>query len=162
MAAVLQRRGLARVDGGAVELHPSPAGVVVGRGEDGGRAAAGVRLLRAATPADPDSPAWRMRLPHVLAATDPARRLDDVVLDVGWLLRSAGSYLRARGEPRAARALFEDAHELYRRRLGPDHPDTIAAARALADDLEALGDQEHARRVRPDAGVSGPRNPEAG
>ena len=125
-----------------MELYPSPARVIVRQSEDGGRAAAGVRLLRAAAPADPDSPAWRMWLPHVLAVTDPARRLDDVVLDVGWLLSSAGSYLRARGEARAARALFEDAHELYRRRLGPDHPDTIAAARALADDLEALGRQE--------------------
>jgi hypothetical protein len=70
-------------------------------------------------------------LPHVLAATDPARRLDDVVLEVGWLLHSAGSYLRARGEARAAQALFEDAHDLYRRRLGPDHPDTLAAARTI-------------------------------
>jgi hypothetical protein len=162
LTAVLQRRGLARVDAETVELYPSPARVIVRQSEDGGRAAAGVRLLRAAAPAAPDSPAWRMWLPHVLAVTDPARRLDDVVLDVGWLLSSAGSYLRARGEARAARALFEDAHELYRRRLGPDHPDTIAAARALADDLEALGRQEHARRLRQDAGVGGPRDPEAG
>jgi hypothetical protein len=134
--------------------------VVVGRGENGGRAAAAVRLLRATAPANPDSPTWRTLLPHVLVATDPARRLDDVVLEVGWLLHSAGTYLWARGEPQAARALFEDAHGLYRRRLGPDHPDTLAAARTLADDLEALGDHEHARRVRQDAGVGGgPRNP---
>jgi hypothetical protein len=135
--------------------------VVVGRGEDGGRAGAAVRLLRAAAPADPDPPTWRTLLPHVLAATDPARRLDDVVLEVGWLLHSAGAYLSARGEPRAARALFEDAHDLYRRRLGPGHPDTLAAARMFADDLEALGDHEHALRVRRDAGVGDPRNPEA-
>ena len=162
LTAVLQRRGLARVDAETVQVHPSPARVIVPQSEDGGHAAAGVRLLRAAAPADPDSPAWRMLLPHVLAVTDPARRLDDVVLDVGWLLSSAGSYLRARGEARAARALFEDAHGLYRSRLGPDHPDTIAAARTLADDLEALGRQEHARRVRQDAGVGGPRDSEAG
>ena len=162
LTAVLQRRGLARVDAETVQLHPSPARVIVPQSEDGGHAAAGVRLLRAAAPTDPDSPAWRMLLPHVLAVTDPARRLDDVVLDVGWLLSSAGSYLRARGEARAARALFEDAHGLYRSRLGPDHPDTIAAARTLADDLEALGRQEHARRVRQDAGVGGPRDSEAG
>ena len=162
LAAVLQRRGLARVDGSAVQLHPTPAGVVVGCGENSGRAAAAVRLLRAAAPADPDSPTWRTLLPHVLAATDPARRLDDVVLEVGWLLQTAGAYLRARGEPRAARALFEDSHDLYRRRLGPDHPDTLAAARTLADDLEALGEHEHARRVRRDAGAGGPCNPEAG
>jgi hypothetical protein len=161
LAAVLQRRGLARVDGGAVQLHPTQAGVVVGRGENGGRAAAVVRLLRAAAPADPDSPVWRTLLPHVLVATDPARRLDDVVLEVGWLLHSAGTYLWARGEPRAARALFEDAHDLYRRRLGPAHPDTLAAARTFADDLEALGDHEHAVRVRRDAGTGDPREPEA-
>jgi hypothetical protein len=162
LAAVLQRRGLARVDGGAVQLHPTPAGVIVGSGGNGGRAAAAVRLLRVAAPADPDSPTWRTLLPHVLAATDPARRLDDVVLEVGWLLHAAGAYLWARGEPRAARALFEDAHDLYRRRLGPDHPDTLAAARTFADDLDALGDHEHALRVRPDAGAGDPRNPEAG
>jgi hypothetical protein len=131
LAAVAHRRGLARVDGDAVQMHPTPAGVVVGRGGNSDRAAAAVRLLRAAAPADPQSPTWRTLLPHVLAATDPARRLDDVVLEVGWLLHSAGSYLRARGEARAAQALFEDAHDLYRRRLGPDHPDTLAAARTI-------------------------------
>ena len=150
LAAVLQRRGLARVDDHAVQLHPTLAAAIVERGENGDRAAAAVRLLRATAPADPASPTWRTLLPHVLAATDPTRRLDDVVLEVGWLLQSSGAYLRSRGEPRTARALFEDAHNLYRQRLGPDHPDTLAAARTLADDLEALGDHEHARRVRED------------
>jgi len=132
LAAVAHRRGLARVDGDAVQMHPTPAGVVVGPGGNGDRAAAAVRLLRAAAPADPHSRTWRTLLPHVLAATDPARRLDDVVVEVGWLLHSAGSYLKARGEARAAQALFEDAHDLYRRRLGPDHPDTLAAARTIS------------------------------
>ena len=159
LAAVVHQRGLARVDGETVQLHPTAAGVIVRRSENGGgRATATVRLVRAAAPADPDAPEWRRLLPHVLAVTDPARRLDDVVLDVGWLLNSAGLYLRARGESRAARALFEDVHELYRRRLGPDHPDTITAARTLADDLDALGRQEHARQA---AGIGGPRDPEA-
>jgi hypothetical protein len=31
----------------------------------------------------------------------------------------------------------------------------------FADDLEALGDHEHALQVRRDAGVGDPRNPEA-
>ena len=38
----------------------------------------------------PASPTWRTLLPHVLAATDPTRRLDDVVLEVGWLLHPPG------------------------------------------------------------------------
>ena len=99
-------------------------------------------------PHDPDGwPVWRQLLPHLLTATDPARHLDDVTLEVGWLLNHAASYLQARGEPRAARALFEDAYDLYRRRLGHDHPDTLAAAHTLAQDLHALGQHEQAHRI---------------
>jgi hypothetical protein len=46
----------------------------------------------------------------VLAATDPARRLDNVADDVVWLLAQAGGYLAARGRANAARALLDDAH----------------------------------------------------
>ncbi len=47
---------------------------------------------------EPDNrPAWRGLLPHVLAATDPARRLDVVAEDVSWLLRQAGLYLEMSG-----------------------------------------------------------------
>ena len=45
----------------------------------------------------------------MLAATDPARRLDTVAAEVGWLLRQAGGYLQARGRTHAARALLDDA-----------------------------------------------------
>src|SRR6185295_20102158 len=100
------------------------------------------RLLRAAVPPSPDDPAcwqtWRRLMPHVLTATDPGRPLDDVAVEVGWLLRRAAAFLQARGEQESARALLEDAHDLYRRKLGPDAPQTVAAARALADNLRAL------------------------
>jgi hypothetical protein len=62
--------------------------------------------------ADPATwPVWRRLLPHVLAVTDPARRLDVVADEVGWLLAQAGVYLQARGRSQAARALLEDANE---------------------------------------------------
>ena len=62
--------------------------------------------------AEPDCwPSWRQLLPHVLAATDPARQLDPVAGDVGWLLAQAGGYLEARGRSKSARALLEDAYE---------------------------------------------------
>jgi hypothetical protein len=140
--------------------------VLVARSRDdtnggGSWAATAVRLLRAAVPADTTEPGgwpvWRRLLPHVLAVTDPGRRLDDVLVDVGWLLHHAACYLRARGEPRAAHALFQDAYDLYRHRLGPDHPDTLAAARTLADDLQEIGHHEHAHRVLHDAEVGGTR-----
>ena len=111
-----------------------------------------MRLLRAAVPPAPEDPAtwpvWRRLMPHVLAATDPGRALDDVAVEVGWLLLHAARFLRARGEQESARALLEDAHDLYRRRLGPDAPETVAAAQALADNLAALGRHEQARRLR--------------
>ena len=155
-AAVLRRRSLARVDGDHVQLHGVPASHLVRRtaGERPGGVGWGtwaVRLMRAAVPPHPDDPAgwpvWRQLLPHVVAATDPSRPLDEVAVDVSWLLQRAAGFLRARGEPQAARALLEDAVDLYRRRLGDDHPETVAAARALADTLRTIGRPEAAARV---------------
>ena len=154
VAAVLTDRGLARADDDSVQLHRVPAAHLVRRSahdrpDGAGWAVWAVRLLRAAVPPDPDDaatwPAWRRLMPHVLAATDPGRALDDVAVEVGWLLHHAARFLRARGEQESARALLEDAHELYLRRLGPDDPQTVAVARALADNLRALGRHEQAR-----------------
>jgi hypothetical protein len=118
-ATLLERRGLARVTGNDLRLHPVPAGLLVDRTRDdhageGGWTAVAVRLLRAAAPAGPPTdpstwPAWRRLLPHVLAATDPARRLEPVAAEVGWLLQHAGEYLELRGRSHAARALLDDA-----------------------------------------------------
>jgi hypothetical protein len=120
-AALLSRRGLARVTSKDLLLHPVPAALLVARTgqehpDDGGWTAISVRLLRAAVPdrppADPAGwPVWRRLLPHVLAVTDPTRRLDLVADEVGWLLAQAGGYLQARGRSKAARALIEDANE---------------------------------------------------
>ena len=94
---------------------------------EGGWTTVAVRLLRAAAPDGPATdpgtwPAWRRLLPHVLAATDPVRRLDDVAAEVGWLLRGAGGYLQARGREHAAQALLDDARgfdDRARRQGGP-------------------------------------------
>ena len=120
--AILHRRGLARVASGTVQLHRVPAALLVARstGESPGEydwAATTVRLLRAAVPRNPGSDpgvrrAWRQLIPLVLTATDPARPLDAVVADVGWLLDNTAGYLHARGLRYAAEALFRDAHDL--------------------------------------------------
>jgi hypothetical protein len=55
--------------------------------------------------------AWRRLLPHVVAASDPARRLDPVTDDVRRLLAQAGAYLDARGRSASARALLDDARK---------------------------------------------------
>jgi hypothetical protein len=168
LTATLARRGLIRVDEQGVRLHRVPAAHLVRRTADerpgGARWATwAVRLLHAAVPPDPTDPtswpAWRRLIPHVLAATDPGRPLDDVAVEVGSLLREAAVFLQARGEQQSARALLEDAHDLYRRKLGRDHAQTRSAARALADNLRALGHPDHARRVLEEARAddAGPR-----
>ncbi len=147
LVTTLARRGLVQVDQETVQQHRVPAAHLVRRTADErpdgvGWATWVVRLLRATVPPDPADPAgwprWRRLIPLVLTATDPSRPLDDVAVDVGWLLRQAAGFLRARGEQECARALLEDAYDLYRRQLGRDHPETRAAARALADNLRAL------------------------
>jgi hypothetical protein len=47
--------------------------------------------------------------------------------------------LVARGDAAAAQQLAGFLHEAWRRRLGPDHDDTLSAASALAQALRALG-----------------------
>jgi hypothetical protein len=125
----------ATVTAGELRVHPVPAGLLVARtGDDhpgeGGWTAVAVRLLRAAAPGRPATdpgtwPAWRRLLPHVLAATDPARRLDTVATEVGWLLHHAGEYLEVRGRTHAARALLDDARgfDADARRQGPSGPE---------------------------------------
>jgi hypothetical protein len=112
----LRRRGLATTTPHALQVHRVPAALLrADRRKDvlpsGEWAATAVRLLRAALPGDVwDNPAvwpvWQELLPHVLAATDPARALDDVPDELSWLLDHAATYLQTRGQPRAALPLF--------------------------------------------------------
>jgi hypothetical protein len=168
-AVTLQRRGLARVDGEIVQVHRVSAAQLVrrtveDRADGVGWAARVVRLLRAVAPADPaDPPGWPLwcqLLPHVLAVTDPSRRLDDVTAEVAWLLDHGAGFLLARGEPRSAlAALSTDSYVLYRHRLGPDHPDTQTSARTLTNGLHALGRHDQARRLLEEARIDAATHP---
>jgi len=159
--ATLRRRGMARVTPGAVEVHRVPAALLRARtaaAEDidgGGWAPTVVRLLRAVVPGDawnnpPVWPIWRPLLPHVLAAVDPDRDLDDVADEVSWLLRTAGGYVQSRGEPRAARPLFERAYQLNQNRLDADDEDMLATTIDLSLLLADLGEHEQARQLDED------------
>jgi hypothetical protein len=103
LAATLHRRGLARVKSNSVQLHRTPADQLLARTVDDRPdqstwAAWAVRLLHAAMPTqlhDPNGwPMWRQLLPHVLTATDPTHHLDDVPIEVGWLLNQAPATCR--------------------------------------------------------------------
>jgi hypothetical protein len=167
-AATLQRRGLARVDGEIVQVHRVPAAQLIqrtveDRADGVGWAARVVRLLRAIAPVDPADPVgwplWRQLLPHILAVTDPARHLADAPAEVAWLLDHGAGFLLARGEPRPALALATDSYDLYRHRLGRDHPDTQTSARTLTDGLHALGRHDQARRLLEEARIAAAIHP---
>ncbi|MBV9143440.1 MAG: tetratricopeptide repeat protein, partial [Pseudonocardiales bacterium] len=158
---LVRRRALARVGPDSLQLHrlvqailrdnptrsapPTEKMTTLARG-----------LLRAAVPADswnnPASwPVWRQLLPHVLAVTESTHLTGPAeALEAAWLLNCAAIYLRARGEPRPARALFHRAHQLYRDTLGEDHPHTLCSANNLALDLRALGEYGQARALDED------------
>ena len=158
---MMSRRGMATVTPHSISVHRVPAALLRSRTRhdtptpDGWRAIV-VRLLRTAAPEgspwnNPGVwPRWHQLLPHVLAATDPARRLDQVPEQVAWLLDRAATYRQTRGEPHAALPLFHRAHTLDRERLGDDHPATLNSANNLALDLHALGEHQQARTLDED------------
>src|SRR5262249_19180579 len=142
LTRLVRQYGLTRVESATLELHRLLAAILRTQPpQQPDLPTVGVRLLRAAVPADdpwdnpPVWPAWRQPLPHVLVATDPHRPPAGIEQDVAWLLHRAGLYLQGRGEPATARPLFERALNLRRSRLGDDHPDSLDSASTLAFDL---------------------------
>ena len=69
------------------------------------------------------------------------------------------SFLLARGEPRPALALAKDSYDLYRHRLGRDHPDTQTSARTLTDALHALAGTTRPAAYSRRPGSMPPRTP---
>jgi tetratricopeptide (TPR) repeat protein len=146
---VLRRRSLARVTPDGLELHRVPAALL--RARDGARwPLIALRLLDDARPPSPTNApetwaAWRRLLPHLLAATDPARVGDALPATKARLVGAAGSYLTARGEPQAALPQQERAYALLQARFGDDHPRTLTAGHNLAVVLNTLGRYDRSR-----------------
>jgi tetratricopeptide (TPR) repeat protein len=82
------------------------------------------------------------RRPLERALTVQALRHDHPL--TAWSLYDLALLHRVQGDPAAARPLFERALAIRERVLGPDHPDTVATRRALAE-LAAEGGGPGAR-----------------
>ena len=129
---VVHRRAMATLTAHSIQVHRVPAALLRARTRDqhrdlGGWAAVVVRLLCRALPGDVwDNPVvwprWQQLVPHVLAAVDPDRRLDDVPDELSWLLDRAASYQRTFGQAGAALPLFQRALATRRDRLGTTTP----------------------------------------
>jgi len=159
MTGLLRRRRLARVGPDSLQVHRLVQAILrdspISTPTEDDMTTVAHRLLRGAASADPWNnpaiwPAWRQLLPHVLAATDRTRSTNLDSDDVPWLLDCAAGYQMTRDELRAARALCERAHQLYREMLGDDHPRTLTAAHNLAFNLSKLGDYERSRDLAED------------
>ncbi|WP_059008331.1 FxSxx-COOH system tetratricopeptide repeat protein [Streptomyces specialis] len=149
----LARQGLARVQDGAVQVHRLTQAVVRDQLSPAERADASLAaetLLTAALPGDPADPptwaAWSDVIPHLLAVDVAALATEEgrsAVRDACW-------YLMDRGNAHTALPRLEQAHAVWLRQLGPDHPDTLWAAHHLARACGDTGDHARARDLDED------------
>jgi tetratricopeptide (TPR) repeat protein len=160
LTGLVQRRGLAQVTPQTIRLHRVPATLLRDRDTTQRGAETGLRdmaaVLAAAVPDQPQEvaawPIWRLLLPHVLAVVDHGS--DDLNAesadDITYLLARAGKYLYSQGQFRAALPLSERVHQRHMSRGGVDEPETLHAARVVAQILYELGDYQQARALDED------------
>lgn len=142
----VERVGLARVSGGSTQMARLTQAVLRDQLTDAtrGPAATFASQLLANMAPDDDSPdagqRWRDLLPHYLAiapsdvVTDRARL---ATLGACWYLMNLGDFAEAL--PR-----LEDLYETWKRELGVEDADTLAAAGYLAHAYSAMGAHEDA------------------
>ncbi|SDY69417.1 Tetratricopeptide repeat-containing protein [Geodermatophilus africanus] len=107
-------------------------------------------LLANAAPGDPEDPAswagYARLAPHILV-TAP---LGDHSAASRRLVLDTVRYLQVRRDSHAGRAVGEPLLDRWRAILGPDHPDTLAAAARLTIALISVGEVEPARLLSED------------
>ncbi|MBV9013736.1 MAG: tetratricopeptide repeat protein [Pseudonocardiales bacterium] len=157
LTRLLRQHGLIRGESAAFTLHRLIAAILRAQPhQHPDLPTVVVRLLRAVVPVDdpwknPSTwPPWLQLLPHVLVTTDPHRTLTKVEPEVAWLLDRTAAYLQSRGQPAAARPLFERALNLRRVILGDDHRETLDSADGLSYNLREMGEYERARQLGED------------
>ncbi|WP_327714111.1 FxSxx-COOH system tetratricopeptide repeat protein [Streptomyces sp. NBC_00490] len=147
------RHGLARVQGGTLQLHRLTQEMLAGQmtSQEHDQAVADAEaLLTAANPGRAGEPrfwpAWQVLLPHALAL-DPARLTSSrgrfVVGEACW-------YLMDRAQARPARERLQRLYDTCLEQLGPDHEDTLRAAHNLAFAYSGTQDHERARALDED------------
>ncbi|MFJ5208976.1 MULTISPECIES: FxSxx-COOH system tetratricopeptide repeat protein [Streptomyces] len=144
---VLQRHGLARVEGGALHLNRLTQAVIAAQLTVPERAAAARHaslLLTAAFPGRAQDPAawpgWPDPLPHLLAIAP-----GDLVTDAARLAAcEACQYLVDRGSATAVLPRLESLHRTWTAELGVDHAATWRATACLARAAAAVADHHRA------------------
>jgi tetratricopeptide (TPR) repeat protein len=150
--AVLGRYSLATVTPTALGLHRLVQAVIRARldHQEGRWAQVAVELIDAVFPQDSSElarwPTCQRLLPHLLAVTNHAERLEITGEHTEGLLTRASVYLRARGQPGEARPLAERALTLSQQEFGPDDPTVGDRHDELGRALRETGDYQAARQ----------------
>ncbi|MCX5357841.1 FxSxx-COOH system tetratricopeptide repeat protein [Streptomyces sp. NBC_00124] len=147
------RHGLARVQGGTLQLHRLTQEMLKGQmtDQEHDRARADAEaLVTAAYPGDSSEPrfwpAWQVLLPHALAL-DPAR----LTTSRGrFVLGRACWYLMDRAQAGPARERLQRLYDSCLQQLGADHEDALRAANRLARAYADTQDHERARALDDD------------
>jgi hypothetical protein len=148
----ISEQALARIDSQGLLTHRLTQAVIRTRLSAGEAAAArsqAAALLTASHPGNVELPStwprWARLLPHLLAldpdASTPA--LGRLSYDAVWYLHRSG----------LGRNAYDLARQLHKNRLdqdGPDHPDTLNAANAVAAVLQEMGRYAEARELDED------------
>jgi tetratricopeptide (TPR) repeat protein len=154
LIGALRRYSLVKVGGDGLSTHRLLQAVIREDLDDYARqrwATAATNLLRASFPEDSgDVRTWpdcQRLLPHVLAATAHAERLDvqPALKATSWLLDRAATYLQGRAQFSQARVLFERALAIDEAIHEPNDPNLGAAHTNLGVVLRALGDFQGAK-----------------
>jgi tetratricopeptide (TPR) repeat protein len=150
---VLGRYSLVTATPNILALHRLVQAVIRTRlGKDAERqwAQVAIALLRDAFPSMSWElaiwPACQQLLPHVLAATEHAQRLDLAGQQVGWLLDRTARYLHGRGQYQEAKPVAQRALAVTQQALSPNHARVGERHAAVGRVLEALGDYQGARQ----------------
>jgi len=150
--AAVRQRALARLDQHGLQMHRLTQAIVrdyLPAQEAADTRDAAAALLAANHPGDEELPStwpgWAQLLPHLLAL-DPetsTAALDGLTFDAVW-------YLIRRGDARNGYNLAQRLYQHRRGQLGPDNPDTLAAAGTVAVVLRELGRYDKARELTED------------
>jgi len=150
---VLTSTSLARLSDDGLAMHRLTQAIVRTSipAADAAAALAHAELVITATyPGDKEMPAswpaWARHLPHIIAL-DPAATSNAGLRDMA---SGAAWYLLRSGHPAQAHDLATRLHDDWVDRLGPDHLQVLAIARALAVALRRLGQGGQARRLNED------------
>ncbi|MFB9237701.1 FxSxx-COOH system tetratricopeptide repeat protein [Plantactinospora siamensis] len=174
LLGVIGRYSLVTLTTDAVAMHRLVQAVVQARlppADERWWAAAAVEFVRAAFPEE----SWEVRswpecerlLPHLLTVTAHAERLGVCAATTGWLLDRASTYLRKRGQYRAAIPIAQRALTVTSTEAGAASSDTAWCHNNLGLALHALGDSDAARRQFEQAlsiseSTLGPGHPDVG